>query len=121
MNDTKGLTTESCKLMCHLVWKRTYFGTECGRECFCGDAIRKGFVKFPDSECNTPCAGDNNTTCGGFWRISVYKISGTECFCGDALKNGYAKHPDSECKEPCPGDKKAICGGSWRISIYRID
>ncbi|XP_046369300.2 integumentary mucin C.1-like [Haliotis rufescens] len=73
MGDRRCLTTETCKLHCHGM-NYIYFGTEAGRQCFCGAVIKDGFMKKPDSECNVPCPGDRSTMCGGGWMISIYKI-----------------------------------------------
>ncbi|XP_046369348.1 integumentary mucin C.1-like [Haliotis rufescens] len=73
IGDRRCLTTETCKLHCHGM-NYIYFGTEAGFECFCGDVIKGGYMKKPDSECNAPCTGDRSTMCGWHWRISIYKI-----------------------------------------------
>ncbi|CAM9803989.1 unnamed protein product, partial [Hapterophycus canaliculatus] len=47
------------------------------QKCWCGsssdDYDKHG--QTDDSECELGCTGDNNETCGGFWRIAVYSTS----------------------------------------------
>ncbi|BFZ57703.1 hypothetical protein PYCC9005_004756 [Savitreella phatthalungensis] len=44
------------------------YGTEYGRECYCGNALRLS----GSATCNTPCAGNTNEICGGNLALSVY-------------------------------------------------
>ena len=42
--------------------------------CWCGDGDSlDAEKKLKDEECDYPCAGDPDSTCGGFWRIAVYE------------------------------------------------
>jgi len=47
-----------------------YAGTQYGRWCFCGNSYGNSGSA---SNCNMPCSGDDNQTCGGSWANSVYK------------------------------------------------
>lgn len=50
-------------------------GTEYGGQCYCGNEI-SGSEKLDESQCATPCEGDNASTCGGSWALSVYSTNG---------------------------------------------
>ncbi|XP_035694513.1 uncharacterized protein LOC118428529, partial [Branchiostoma floridae] len=69
---TAGTCAEHCRSRGY-----TYCGTEWHNECFCGNDA--SFAKLgpmkPVGECNAPCRGDSNEKCGGFWRISVYRLA----------------------------------------------
>ena len=41
----------------------SYYGLVWGNQCSCGNDI--GGEQVGDSECNTPCVGDNSQMCGG--------------------------------------------------------
>ncbi|XP_046331494.2 WSC domain-containing protein ARB_07870-like [Haliotis rufescens] len=67
------LTTETCLLYCQGKGF-IYFGTQNRNECYCGNSIKSGYERLSDDECSFKCAGDPETTCGGSWKNSVYKI-----------------------------------------------
>ena len=48
-----------------------YFGVQNGDACYCGNDDSR-FLPVPESECDQPCAGDENQICGSSWRLSVY-------------------------------------------------
>ncbi|KAH8201579.1 hypothetical protein TruAng_004271 [Truncatella angustata] len=73
-NDT--MTLESCQAFCSAKGS-TYFGTEYGRECYCGDKFGTGSVAAPVSDCSQLCAGDKLQFCGNGNRLSVYVKNGT--------------------------------------------
>ncbi|CAM9270265.1 unnamed protein product, partial [Ectocarpus fasciculatus] len=55
----------------------TYFGTQYGSECFCGDENTNLELYCDDNNCedvvcDTPCTGDESQICGGAWAMSVY-------------------------------------------------
>ncbi|CAM9128714.1 unnamed protein product, partial [Laminaria digitata] len=50
------------------------FGTEFGRECFCGDNVPKG--EGNADKCEKECAGDGYEICGGHNRINIYEFAG---------------------------------------------
>ncbi|KAI0785384.1 WSC domain-containing protein [Irpex lacteus] len=55
----------------------TFAGVEFSDECYCGTGYVDGQLP-PETnveECNMPCAGDVNATCGGSWRIQLYRLS----------------------------------------------
>jgi len=49
-----------------------YYAVESEKECFCGNTITKLF-KRPNSECNKACPGKKSETCGGGWRMNIYR------------------------------------------------
>lgn len=54
-----------------------YFGTEYGRECYCGNVLAKSSLVAPASECKMLCAGTPLEYCGGSSRLSMYKKKAT--------------------------------------------
>lgn len=41
-------------------------------ECWCGNQQPSKTPKVDDTNCNTPCNGDNKLFCGGGWKMSIY-------------------------------------------------
>ncbi|KAK4214780.1 WSC domain-containing protein [Rhypophila decipiens] len=66
---TDDMTLEKCATFC-ASWP--YFGTEYGRECFCGLALTDGGAPAPLSECNFPCSGNAAQVCGAGSRMNLY-------------------------------------------------
>lgn len=64
------MTNEVCAEFCA---DYEYFGTEYGRECYCGDALSAQSEEAPASECNMLCGGAKIEYCGAGRRLSVYK------------------------------------------------
>ncbi|KAG8881117.1 hypothetical protein FRB97_000169 [Tulasnella sp. 331] len=50
-----------------------YAGSEYSNECYCGNSLGDATLS---TWCNGPCAGDSKSTCGGTYKLSVYKASG---------------------------------------------
>jgi len=52
-------------------------GVEFSDECYCGNGYLDNQLppEADVSECNMPCAGDVNATCGGSWSIQIYKLN----------------------------------------------
>ncbi|KAI1344989.1 putative glyoxal oxidase [Xylariaceae sp. FL0016] len=70
------MTLQTCQAFC-ATHGTTYFGTEYGRECYCGNSFNQGSVSAPATDCNMLCAGDNFEYCGNSNRLSVYALNGT--------------------------------------------
>ncbi|KAI0966839.1 WSC domain-containing protein [Xylaria arbuscula] len=70
------MTLESCQAFCS-AQGTTYFGTEYGRECYCGNSFQSGSVVASASDCSQPCAGNATEFCGNGNRLSVYALNGT--------------------------------------------
>ncbi|KAF4508098.1 hypothetical protein G6O67_004522 [Ophiocordyceps sinensis] len=67
------MTLEACAKFCDAF---TYFATEYGRECYCGNSIQEGSVKaINQNDCSFPCAGDGTGYCGAANRLQLYKLS----------------------------------------------
>ncbi|OBT70822.1 hypothetical protein VF21_10119 [Pseudogymnoascus sp. 05NY08] len=71
-----GMTLESCAKNCST---GTYngkpfniFGTEYGRECYCGYTLNTTALKAPESDCSYACSGSSTELCGAGARLSVY-------------------------------------------------
>jgi hypothetical protein len=41
----------------------------------CGNELIPGAALAPTTTCNEACEGNDNEFCGGFWLISIYKLS----------------------------------------------
>ncbi|KAK8056954.1 WSC domain-containing protein [Apiospora rasikravindrae] len=70
------MTLESCQAFCSGKGA-TYFGTEYGRECYCGNSFQNGPQPAPASDCSQLCAGNPYEYCGNGNRLSVYVKNGT--------------------------------------------
>lgn len=69
-------TIESCHASC-ASQSFAYSGVEYSSQCFCGNVLVDGNPKAnADSECNYACSGNSTEICGGYWRISIYQLSG---------------------------------------------
>ncbi|OHF01835.1 WSC domain-containing protein [Colletotrichum orchidophilum] len=67
------MTLESCGAFCEGL---AYFGTEYGRECWCGDEFGTGSALAANQkDCSFPCAGDSTQFCGAGDRLQVYLYS----------------------------------------------
>ncbi|KAK4670179.1 uncharacterized protein QC763_209370 [Podospora pseudopauciseta] len=68
------MTLESCAANCtgFDLW-----GTEYGRECYCGNSLHSSSSEAPEAECNMPCGGDPSAFCGAGNRIQLYSTTAT--------------------------------------------
>ncbi|KAK4219242.1 putative fungistatic metabolite [Rhypophila decipiens] len=66
------MTLESCATFCS---GYTYFGTEYGRECYCGNALNAGSIPAAQSDCSMVCAGNPFEYCGAGNRLELYKLT----------------------------------------------
>ncbi|KAF4585582.1 WSC domain containing protein [Ophiocordyceps camponoti-floridani] len=69
-NDT--MTLDKCMEFCS---KYNYWGTEYGRECYCGDSVSPSSDKAPLSDCNMPCGGNSSEYCGAGNRLELYSTT----------------------------------------------
>ncbi|KAF2735374.1 WSC-domain-containing protein [Polyplosphaeria fusca] len=69
------MTHQGCESMCHNTnqtdW--TYFGLKNGNECWCGWRIHDEAHRVDHSECNEPCIGNPNQSCGGNTTMLIFK------------------------------------------------
>ncbi|KAH6711606.1 hypothetical protein BKA61DRAFT_554745 [Leptodontidium sp. MPI-SDFR-AT-0119] len=68
------MTVEMCAASCAGF---TYFGTEYGRECYCGNSFGTGSTVAPATDCSFTCGGDAYEYCGAGNRLTVYVLNGT--------------------------------------------
>jgi len=66
------LTLESCQAYCGSQGF-ALAGLEATSQCFCGNSIADSSIPVDLSTCNTQCNGNNSQSCGGIWRISIYR------------------------------------------------
>lgn len=50
-----------------------YYGLQYGKECWFGNTLRKGSGQRDETECQKPCAGDPEQTCGDGQRLNLYR------------------------------------------------
>ncbi|KAK3945202.1 putative fungistatic metabolite [Diplogelasinospora grovesii] len=68
------MTLESCAAYCK---GYTYWGTEYGRECYCGNSIDSTSTTAPLADCNMVCAGNKYQYCGAGNRLELYELTPT--------------------------------------------
>ncbi|KAG8919421.1 hypothetical protein FRC00_011351, partial [Tulasnella sp. 408] len=103
----------------------TYFGTENGNECFCGNALTSN-VPTAISECNVDCGGDASQKCGGGWRLTLYQSTWTNqgCYVDQPARtlNGASKTDNSMtigmCQTFCGGSGFTYAGVENRLECY---
>ncbi|OTA08586.1 hypothetical protein A9Z42_0002750 [Trichoderma parareesei] len=66
------MSLEACADFCK---GYTYFGTEYGRECYCGNILNERSKKAANQDdCSFPCAGNDKEFCGAGSRLELYKV-----------------------------------------------
>lgn len=65
-------TLETCATFCG---GYTYFGTEYGTECWCGNTLATGATTVDASQCSMTCSGNDDQLCGNGDRLSVYQLA----------------------------------------------
>ena len=68
------MTIEICQNSCGAV-PYTYVGLENGRDCYCGNEFNGEPKNLPLTECNLPCMGNEDETCGGGSKMQVYTLN----------------------------------------------
>ncbi|KAK3373842.1 hypothetical protein B0T24DRAFT_529707 [Lasiosphaeria ovina] len=66
------MTLEACAASCT---GYTYFGTEYGRECYCGMSPAAGSVPAILGDCSMTCSGNPLEYCGAGNRLELYKLA----------------------------------------------
>lgn len=46
--------------------------------CFCGTADEDYTIYGESDDCDYPCTGDSESTCGGRWAMDVYAMDGKD-------------------------------------------
>ncbi|OTB05861.1 hypothetical protein M426DRAFT_56415 [Hypoxylon sp. CI-4A] len=69
------MTLESCMKNCtgYVFW-----GTEYGRECYCGNSLQATSEDAPLTDCNMVCGGDSTEYCGDSNRIELYSTTASQ-------------------------------------------
>ncbi|CAM9255649.1 unnamed protein product, partial [Ectocarpus sp. 8 AP-2014] len=55
-----------------------YFGLQYGKQCFCGTADEDYTVYGESDDCDYPCTGDSESTCGGRWAMDIFAMDGKD-------------------------------------------
>lgn len=71
-HDFDDMTNEKCGEFCY-DRGYAYAGTEYYYECWCGNILADEAEEATESDCNTPCTGDKDQSCGGPDRLTLYK------------------------------------------------
>ncbi|GJN85986.1 wsc domain-containing protein [Purpureocillium lilacinum] len=66
------MTLEKCMNYCSAY---VYWGTEYGRECYCGNSLDGSSKAAPLADCNMPCGGDASQYCGAGSRLELYSTT----------------------------------------------
>ncbi|KAI1214879.1 heme peroxidase [Annulohypoxylon truncatum] len=69
------MTLEDCMNNCT---GYVYWGTEYGRECYCGDSLQSTSEKAPITDCNMVCGGDSTEYCGDSNRLELYSTTASQ-------------------------------------------
>ncbi|KAI1498524.1 WSC domain-containing protein [Biscogniauxia marginata] len=69
------MTLESCMSNCT---GYVYWGTEYGRECYCGNSLHSTSETAALADCNMACAGDSTQYCGAGNRIELYSTTASQ-------------------------------------------
>ena len=72
---TGDMTIDKCKKRCTGEWYSTpykFAGVEFAKECWCGNDRPKN--PAPETDCSSPCTGDQSEKCGAGHRINVYQL-----------------------------------------------
>lgn len=66
------MTLEKCEEHCKAF---AYWGTEYGRECYCGNSLSSSSRAAPIEDCNMVCGGDASQYCGAGNRLELYSTT----------------------------------------------
>ncbi|KAF8198768.1 hypothetical protein K438DRAFT_1583937, partial [Mycena galopus ATCC 62051] len=66
-------------------------------ECYCGTGLASGVAAANTSDCNMPCAGNANITCGAGWRMQVYNTTLTPP--ANAAPSGWKPYGKTGCSQ----------------------
>jgi hypothetical protein len=65
---------ENCATNCQ---GYSYFGTEYGSECYCGNSLQNNPAQMSDSQCKMVCTGNAKEVCGAASRLTLYSLTGS--------------------------------------------
>ncbi|KAI0129344.1 heme peroxidase [Hypoxylon sp. NC0597] len=69
------MTLETCLKNCT---GYIYWGTEYGRECYCGNSLHSTSEDAPLTDCNMVCGGDPTEYCGDSNRVELYSTTASQ-------------------------------------------
>jgi hypothetical protein len=84
-----GMTLETCMSNCTGF---DYWGTEYGRECYCGNSLSSNSAAAPLGDCNMVCSGDSTQYCGAGNRLELYSTTATRTTTSVAAPTGTLVH-----------------------------
>ncbi|KAK1993041.1 WSC domain-containing protein [Colletotrichum falcatum] len=84
-----GMTLDSCMANCTGF---DYWGTEYGRECYCGNSLDPSTTSAPLSDCSMQCSGDSTQYCGAGSRIELYSTTATRSTSSTAAPTATLAH-----------------------------
>ena len=68
------MTLAACQSFCATSGDHSHFGTEFGKECYCG-ALPPDAANIAAGSCDTPCKGNAAEDCGGADAINVFHVA----------------------------------------------
>ncbi|KAK2065617.1 WSC domain-containing protein [Colletotrichum caudatum] len=84
-----GMTLDSCMANCTGF---DYWGTEYGRECYCGNSLAPSTTSAPLTDCSMQCSGDSTQYCGAGNRIELYSTTATRSTSSTAAPTATLAH-----------------------------
>ncbi|OHW91654.1 WSC domain containing protein [Colletotrichum incanum] len=103
-----GMTLDSCMTNCTGF---DYWGTEYGRECYCGNSLAASTTSAPLSDCSMQCSGDSTQYCGAGNRIELYSTTATRSSSSTAAPTATLAHINAIGKYSLVGCQTEADGG----------
>ncbi|KZL71724.1 WSC domain containing protein [Colletotrichum tofieldiae] len=103
-----GMTLDSCMANCTGF---DYWGTEYGRECYCGNSLAASTTSAPLSDCSMQCSGDSTQYCGAGNRIELYSTTATRSSSSTAAPTATLAHINAIGKYSLVGCQTEADGG----------
>ncbi|RYN17698.1 hypothetical protein AA0112_g11953 [Alternaria arborescens] len=63
------MTSSKCSRICQ---GHRYYGTEIGKECFCGNTVNGNPARVSSAGCMTACGGNPKEQCGGSLKVNIF-------------------------------------------------
>ncbi|EFQ28031.1 WSC domain-containing protein [Colletotrichum graminicola] len=103
-----GMTLDSCMANCTGF---DYWGTEYGRECYCGNSLAPSTTSAPLTDCSMQCSGDSTQYCGAGDRIELYSTTATRSTSSTAAPTATLAHINAIGKYSLVGCQTEADGG----------
>ncbi|KAJ3947377.1 uncharacterized protein N0V96_003768 [Colletotrichum fioriniae] len=103
-----GMTLDSCMANCTGF---DYWGTEYGRECYCGNSLAASSSSAPLADCSMQCSGDSTQYCGAGNRIELYSTTATRTSSSTAAPTATLAHINTVGKYSLVGCQTEADGG----------